>query len=196
MAVQRVSPTPDPPPGYTVKDGYLWTMQDPPCVDPVTVHHDAVVEHHDAVKETRWFVSATVEFTRRAGGAVTTGLTADLGEADAGTSKPSSYGYETSLSGQTSTGVSVTARYSRSAWSVSFPSDGPTYYYVGGTLPEGTGSYQFSGGGDPSYGGTLSVTVESREVEVSPEWDESVSDSWDEVVFPAALRRISYLGDY
>lgn len=171
MAVQRVSPGPVPLPGYSVKDGYLWTMDDPPYSDPV-------VAHHEAKKETHWFVSASVEYKRYGGGQpMVSGLTADLGEVDAGKNRPSTV---EGLSGQ-----GVTARFTYGAWSVSFP-EGDSFYYVGGSLS--SGSYAFSGGGDFQYDGTLSVTVESREVVLVP--------AWDEMVAPPATRKISYFGDY
>lgn len=189
MAVQRVSPEEsdsDSESGFSVKDGYLWTMDDPPYSDPVVVHHEAEVVHHDAEKETHWFVSASVEYKRYGGGQPTvSGLTADLGEVDAGKNRPRTV---EGLSGQ-----GVTARFTYGAWSVSFP-EGGSFYYVGGSLS--SGSYAFSGGGDFQYDGTLSVAVESREVVLVPAWDEVESDSWDELVAPPATGKISYLGDY
>ena len=190
MAVQRVSPSPDPPQGFSVKDGYLWTMDDPPYSDPETVHHDAEVVHHEAVLETRWFVSGSLSYTMEHGPVTTYGLSDSYPELDVGTSEPDPAAADFSLSGST-----TAASRSAGAWSVSFPRYGQTPPAVV-EADSVSGSFSVSTEGDGySYYGTLTVSASSREVEKTPAWDETVP-AWDEVVAPPATRKISYLGDW
>lgn len=223
--VTRVSPAPGPrvvpflpPPWgawddsdsdsvFTVRDGYLWTMDDPPGSDPEVVHHDAEVVHHDAVRHVFAHVSGTWAVAEhRTNGVLFRAESGEFSfpEADLG----EGWTPRGTQSFQGPDGASVWFSPSTGGWRVTLPSVSPSdpslpapfdlTFTDGSSSPLAVGSTS-SGSGSGSAGlsaesASASVYLEVREV--VPAWDEVESDSWDELVAPPATRKVSYLGDW